>query len=382
MRMRFDTLATLVLAPFLILACVAGNAPSKEEQEKPEPAVSAKREVIDPASPLPDLADKDLKTLWRQEMVQFAGNKTLKKLYVLDRTLVVETLGANLLYLDAHKGLWEGASSLSYALAQPPVMCGNDLYAISRGNLLRIDPGTGKVLSETVTGLAASSPPLAYDQSIIMGTADSNLWAVNVETGLRSWRISTQGPVKSALIRDGVSVYAAASGGSVVCVAPRLSSKLWSWKPGGRREITTGIAQVGGALFVADNTGFLYALDPASGRVRFNHPMGRAIAHLAPIGKDKLLVLAQRGEAFLMNVAGEPKALWKFPDGKRFVTAGRKNVYLLCGDGSLAAVSLDKGELKWRFALAKQCSAKGGKQRGTFYLYSRSGSILALRERN
>ena len=130
-----------------------------------------------------------------QELQSFSGSR----LVAFDGSLF-NCMGNELLAIDpangesqwslAIRGKW--ASQSGDFAAQPPTVAGNQLFLATRdGQLLRVDPGRGRVTGHIALGAAATSQPVIVGGQIFVGTAKGELVCVNTGdptlTGWSQW---------------------------------------------------------------------------------------------------------------------------------------------------------------------------------------------------
>lgn len=168
------------------------------------------------------------------------------------------------------------------------------------------------------------SSPLLVDASIVFGSGDGNLYAVDATTGKERWRFATGAPV------DGSAAYA----------VPRTGRPL---------------------IAVASRDGFLHAVDPADGRERWKLALGAELPFhwgwdfllsTPAVDGDRLFVGSGNGELLAVDAASG-KVIW------RHATAGRVRssptvadgvVYVGSFDGYLYALDAATGVERWKFA--------------------------------
>ena len=346
-------------------------------------ATSARGEeprVLDPAEPQVQLQEEGLKVLWSQNLSQAVPDRTLKAVYATGGLVILETMDANLVHIDAEKGTWRTATSLRGPLSQPPVAAKDRLYALRGGTVLGIEPDTGHVAETLPLRLADSAPVVLYDQSLVIGTDDGKIARFDLEEGLVVWQKAVEGPVKDQPIVQNGIVYVAGYKGSVTAVYVEDGALLWSWKPPEPAQITSGLLLDGGKLYVGDNQGFVYCMDAETGMPSWKYPVGRPVSNCVALKDAKMLVCTYPGSVVCLQVEDEPKVLWQNDDAKDFITIGKNAAYLQSRDGSLCAISTESGKELWRRRLPSGCQLVSAAEEGTFYVFSPAGAILALTE--
>lgn len=254
------------------------------------------------------------------------------------------------------------------------------LYVGSReGSLLALDRTEGDVLWEIELGGAVSSRPVLVEPdgddpkspTLLVGTDNGELIAIDLETREPRWRYRTDGKIRNeALVREGV-VYFANSRDQVFALDVRTGEWRWQYEQEfqtdftihGRAGLTYLAAHAGqeglaagepGVLFTGFDNGKVAAIGAGSGEALW-------LSSVAPAeGGDFIdcdstpLVLADRQEVVVSGQSTGVHALalqdgsvrWKFPvrgagsvvegpSGELLVSSSLEGVFALERDGHL-----------------------------------------------
>ena len=333
--------------------------------------------VLDPGKAAPDLEENGIYVLWQHDLGQIDSGEEIREIYLAGDTLLVEA-GGTLFHFDATKGYCTAATSLANVVSEPPVIVNERLYLLSGRWVLDIDPDSGEIQRRIAPRLAVTSPPAPYPASLLLGGCTGRLVRLGVETGAHVWLTSAEGAVMTPPVFDGVNVYVVGHNGKVVAVSGDEGEELWRWGPKPPSKLTSGLTLADGRLYVGDNRGYLYC-HTVEGVPMWRYPTGGPISVAPEPVRGKLLVFPHKSEALCLDPE-EPTVLWEHPDAERLLATGEKGVYLLTRDNSVAYVLLETGEEKWRRSLVEDCAVTSDPSQPTFYLYTRSGAIMAIRE--
>lgn len=160
------------------------------------------------------------------------------------------------------------------------------------------------------------------------------------------------------------------------------------WATGYEGRGHTSPAVVDGSVYVADK--FAFGFDAGGGAERFQRKLTpRPNAYGVAVTDDRVLVSSRNfdgaeGTLFGVNTEGRPK--WQFSgDSHMYVpTVARGTAYVGNGDGSLYALAVDDGTLRWQTSLGGDGARMTGPVIGADHLYvaasfdSSSGSVYAL----
>jgi eukaryotic-like serine/threonine-protein kinase len=198
-----------------------------------------------------------------------------------------------------------------------------------------------------------SSPTVSGD-TVYVGASDGHLYAVRVANGASIWSFATKGAINSTpAVWDGM-VIASSRDGNVYAVDGQTGRKRWSFATGGERRFTApgihGIspktetmpdpfdvflsspAVAGGVAYVGSGDHDVYALDAASGRLRWKFVTGNVV-HASPAVANGTVYIGS-WDRFLYALDARSGALkWKFETGDD------RNIYNQVGIASSAAVA-------------------------------------------
>lgn len=163
---------------------------------------------------------------------------------------------------------WEYSSSYSYTNGSTPAFSNGNLY-ISGFNYVFALSSTGtfewatSVLSGQEAGIL-SSPAVSPDGSIMVGSGDGKVYALNPADGSMKWSFTTGGEVDSspAIGPDG-TVYVGSTDDNVYAISSNGLEK-WAFTTGDWVLSSPAIG-ADGTIYVGSNDGNLYAINGTSG---------------------------------------------------------------------------------------------------------------------
>ena len=230
-------------------------------------------------------------------------------------------------------------------------------------------------------GSLVSSPALAPDGTLYVGSNDNHLYAV-LPDGTQKWAFTTQDAVMSspAIGPDG-TIYVGCHDYHLYAVLPDGTQK-WAFTTPYLIRSSPALGQ-DGTTYVTATNGSLYAVNP-DGSQKWEFPLAGGRSSPS-VGTDGIIY-----------VGGDDKNLYAIlPDGTQkwaFTTSGYAafspiigrdgTLYVLSGDGSLYAVNPD-GTQKWTLNIGGPdstyyLSAPSLGVDGTIYVGSNNGSLYAI----
>jgi outer membrane protein assembly factor BamB len=247
-------------------------------------------------------------------------------------------------------------------------------------------PGSGPralrgVKWKFATGDRVVSSPVWSDGVLYFGSDDNNVYAVDAATGAQKWKFATKGPVPSTPAVAGGLVYFASYDGRFYAVDARTGQLQWRFSTGGEKRFEAKglhgmlpkeqtiadpfdiflsspvVAQ--GAVYFGSGDGNLYALDAASGELRWKFATGDVV-HASPAYAAGTLYFGSFDSRFYAVDAATGKEKWRFQGGQDPVIHNQVGfqssptvvdgiVYTGCRDSNVYALDAATGKEKWRF---------------------------------
>src|SRR5580704_4439500 len=204
-----------------------------------------------------------------------------------------------------------------------------------------IYPGSGVPVLHGVkwtfkaAGPVLSSPAVA-DGSIYFGSNDHNLYALDVATGKLRWKFVTKGRITSSpAVADG-RVYFGSFDGNFYALNAATGKPLWKFATGGERRFSarhlhgaepaaevmpdpfdfflSSPALAAGAVYFGSGDGNVYALDAATGTLRWKYHTGNVV-HASPAISDGTLYIGSWDSYFYALDAKSGALRWRFQTG-------------------------------------------------------------------
>jgi len=230
------------------------------------------------------------------------------------------------------------------------------------------------------TGDRVVSSPVWHQGTVFFGSDDGQLYAVDAASGRQRWMLRTGGPVASTPAVAAGRVYAVSYRGGLHAVDAASGALLWKFTtPGERRFEARGLngqqplAQtfadpydvylssplvVQGTVFFGSGDGHLYAVDAASGALRWKFTTGDVV-HASPAYADGRLFFGSWDGRFYALDAASGRELWRFQGGVDPLMHNQQGfqsspavaggvVYTGSRDSHLYAFDAATGAEKWR----------------------------------
>lgn len=231
------------------------------------------------------------------------------------------------------------------------------------------------------TGDRIVASPVWWEGVVYFGSDDNNVYAVDGATGRQNWKFATQGPVPCTPAVAGGLVYFTSYDGRFYAVDAHSGHLKWKFTTGGERRfeakglhgmqpknqtiadpydvfLSSPVA-AGGAVYFGSGDGNLYALDAATGDLRWKFGTGDVV-HASPAVSGGTVYFGSWDSYFYAVDAATGKEKWRFHGGEDPLVHNQVGfqsspavvdgvVYTGCRDSNVYALDAATGKEKWRF---------------------------------
>ena len=230
-------------------------------------------------------------------------------------------------------------------------------------------------------GQVISSPAVAELGWSSSGSTGGNLYAVDLASGAQKWKLFTGVRVTSSPAVENGVVYFGSYSGRFYAVDAATGKLKWKFQTEGERRFAgkhlhgsepaaetmpdpfdfylSSPALWGGAVYFGGGDGNVYALDAASGNLKWKFHTGDVV-HASPAIADGTLFIGSWDSYFYALDAASGKEKWRFKTGEDhniYNQVGIQSsaavmdgiVYFGCRDSNLYALDARSGEKKWAF---------------------------------
>jgi len=259
---------------------------------------------------------------------------------------------------------------------------------------------------------AVISTPAVIDGTAYFGSNDHFLYAVNTADGAQRWKFKTGSRVASSPAVSQGRVYFGSYDGNIYAVDAKSGEQRWKFATEGERRFMgrhlhgndpTGetmpdpfdfylssptVAQ--DAVYIGSGDGNVYALDAASGALRWKFHTGNVV-HASPAIANGTLYIGSWDSYFYALDAKSGQERWRFKTGEDHDIANQVGiqssatiadgiVYFGCRDSNLYALDALTGTKKWAYPTKGSwvISTPIAKDGTVYFTTSDSGLFLAV----
>lgn len=248
-------------------------------------------------------------------------------------------------------------------VALRPASDGNRVYAASRdGNVVALDPESGKTIWRTALEMDLSAGPGVGEDLVVVGAADGYLIALNADSGEEIWRVNLSGETLAQPVIRQDSVVALTIDNRLRAVSAYDGSPRWIVEQSTPDLTMRGSASpvvIGTSVIAGFDNGRLVAVDIDSGdtvwEAMLSPPSGRTDLErltdvdglISVVGQD---VYAAGYHGSIASIASESgQMLWvREVSSYEGVSADWNNLYTVDEEGVVIAMTRRNGDESWR----------------------------------
>lgn len=272
--------------------------------------------------------------------------------------------------------------------------------------------GPAKVKWRFQTKGQVISSPAVTRALVYVGSSDHYLYAVDRESGAEKWKFKTESRVTSSPAVANGLIYFGSADGNFYAADALTGQQKWVFETAGERRFSAthlhGLLPAGetmpdpwdfylsspvigqGLVYFGSGDGFVYALDAATGTMKWRFRTGDVV-HASPALAKGVLYVGSWDTYFYALDAATGKEKWHFKTGEDRLTHNQTGiqssaivvdgmVYFGCRDAHVYALDEDTGKKKWEYPtngswVVATPIVQNGK---LYYVTSDSGMMQAL----
>ena len=202
---------------------------------------------------------------------------------------------------------------------------------------IRLQP-TVKWKFQTKAQIFAS--PIVFKDKVIVGSCDSNLYALDKTSGKIIWKYKTGGEIRSTAAIDSDLLYFVCSDGLLYALSIETGERRWTFATQGEKKQDTwdyfhsSPTISDGIVYFGSGDKHIYAVNGKSGELHWRFPTG-GIVHASPtLANEGLMIGSFDGYFYCLEKNG--KLRWKFKTiGERYFPKGEIQFHAVAADSSV-----------------------------------------------
>lgn len=276
-----------------------------------------------------------------------------------------------------------GAQSAAIAVATPNKPATGPQDGPKETNFFDDMAATGTIQAkwQFTTEDEIRSTPASYKNLAFIGSYDTNVWALKLDTGEFVWKFPTRGGIAASPVVDTENrlVLFGSEDYSFTAVDANAGRINWMYPTKDKVRGTARVAH--GHVFFGSDDGRLYALVAANGRYLWEYDTGAPVRSRPYVTNEIVIVGSDSGEIVGLELSGKRK--WSYRT-KRAVTSSpyvdmlEGICYVGSMDGYLYAIDATSGFSSWRFRTGGQVVSSPIVEDGICYFGATDGILYAL----
>lgn len=399
-----------ILIPFFIALALAGCAAYDtvgESLSGIKDYFTGGADNSEPPNPLVELASEvQVETLWDENVGVGTDEQTLKlvpaigngRIYAADRDGLVQARD-----LSTGKLAWEveienETEDAVHFSSGPGLGAGTVVLGTNDAEVIALNSENGAVLWKTSVSSEVLSVPVVAEGIAVVRTTDGSVIALNEKTGQKSWSYEHNVPTLTVrgtgapLITEGTLIEGYDNG---KLMALRLADGKYVWEssvtiPKGRSEVERLVdidvdpIEAKGVIFTASYNGGSSAVSIVNGDVLWRN---EAVSSHTGLSLDSQYVYISNSNGHVLQLDMRTgSSLWEQKDlhGRRLTSPVVYGSYVVVGDleGYVHWLSSTDGRQLARIKIASEAiEAKPLVVDDTVYIYAKDGTLAALKAR-
>lgn len=223
--------------------------------------------------------------------------------------------------------------------------------------------------------------PTVHDGIAYVGSYDTNVWAVDIETGKQVWKFPTGQGIASTPAVDSAAKLVVFGSEDYSVYAADLRTGRVGWSYPTRDKVRASACIAHNHVFIGSDDGNLYALVAHTGRFLWSYEAGVPIRTRPFVTNELVIFGADDGSIYGIELSGKRKWVMR---AKRAVNSSpyvdqKENICLVGSfDGFLYALDTTSGYTLWRFRTNGPIISSPAVSGDTVYIASTDGKLYAV----
>ena len=223
--------------------------------------------------------------------------------------------------------------------------------------------------------------PLVYEDMVLLGCYDNNLYALDKETGGFRWKFATEGGITGKPAAEDGTVFIGSEDSRLYAVTANRGNLVWTYYTEG--PIRSSPALSDGHVFVGSDDRRLHVINQVSGRRAWRVEANGPIWSTPLVQEERVYFGCESGDFYCYDFKGELK--WR-KKAKRAVTSSpimvEGMVYFGSRDWTLYALEAENGWQVWRFRMGGATISTPAYADGMIFIGCGDNNIYAVDARH
>ncbi len=223
--------------------------------------------------------------------------------------------------------------------------------------------------------------PAYYENAILVGSYDHNLYSLQAADGKMNWKYATEGGVVTRPAAFDGNVYFGSEDNRLHVISSRTGKVVWTYYTDGCVRSSPRIAE--GHVFFGSDDQRLHAVNLISGRAAWRFDTASPMRSTPFVDHEMVFAGCESGDFYALDFRGEVK--WHFK-AKMSITSSAwiadGAAFFSSLDSSVYALDARTGWVIWRFRMGKGSISSPYFSDGVIYIGSADQNIYAINARS
>lgn len=223
-----------------------------------------------------------------------------------DREKVISQIDNKRIHvIDGDKGIEMFSDSQLFSPISSPIIINNRalFFSAKDGSFYALQSMTNEkrfsILWQVYLGKEAVIAPVIYNDTVFSGSADGEIFGIDREAGILTWRYNLKGIVRPYLIVSDGIIYTVLNEQFVYAID--IASKRLEWNFDGNGRINGLPVIYNGGLFIVTDSETIYEVDKKDGVIRKELKINDGISSQIVFKKDTLFYISKDGDLCALN---------------------------------------------------------------------------------
>jgi serine/threonine protein kinase len=223
--------------------------------------------------------------------------------------------------------------------------------------------------------------PVAFRDLALVGSYDTNVWAVKLDTGALVWKFPTRGGIASSPIIDETNRTVLFGSEDFNFYALDIAKGRVSWTFSTKDRIRGTARLAHDHVFFGSDDGRLYALGALNGRQIWSFDVGTPVRSRPFVTNELVIVGADSGEVIAVSLSGNRK--WSYRTKRSVISSPVVDLnegicYVGSSDNFIYCLDANTGYNSWRFRTNGPIISSPILYKSLVIIGSTDGSLYAL----
>ncbi len=223
--------------------------------------------------------------------------------------------------------------------------------------------------------------PIAYREMAFVGSYDTNVWALKLESGEQVWKFPTKAGIASspAIDETNKTIVFGSEDFNFYAVDYRTGRISWTFQTKDRIRSSPRVAHE--HIFFGSDDGRIYAISAINGRQLWAFDAASPVRSRPFVTNELVIFASSSGEVYALSLSGNRK--WHFRTrgsviASPYVDPVDQICYIGSSDSFLYAIDTESGVVSWRFRSGGPVIGTATANKGLVYFPSTDGFLYAV----